>query len=161
MINLAQDGPRYPELLRGFVPPPQSGAHFHTLATDAKMLGMVLLSPGDGLSNAHRRMAEAHPYVECSVLGDVEGVGPAPLPRQFHQSTLRWMIDRADKLAIWSAPHSQRSEDVEAWWSIRVHFGTLVETNEDRALEWVAFLNRWKRPTCSVELFSGLVGGIQ
>jgi hypothetical protein len=106
-------------------------------------------------------MAEAHPYVECSVLGDVEGVGTAPLPRQFHQSTLRWMIDRADKLAIWSAPHSQRSEDVEAWWGIRVHFGTLIETSEDRAPEWVAFLNRLKRPTCSVELFSGLVGGIQ
>lgn len=107
-------------------------------------------------------MAEAHPVVQCSVHGDREGDGLAALPEHFHKSTLQWMIDRADKIAIWSAPCPQRSEDVAAWWGIRVHFGTLIETNEDRAAEWVAFIDRRKHKTCSVELFSTeTVGGIQ
>ena len=121
------------------------------------MLALVLLAPGDGLSNAHRRMAEAHPFVECSVRSGLEDL--AAHPDQFHKSTLRWMIERADKLAIWSAPYPRRADDVREWWGIRVHFGTLVETTEDRVAEWVAFINRWKRKTCSVEVFSSHVAG--
>jgi hypothetical protein len=162
MDNISQNDPTYLDLLHVLVPPPESGAQFRTLASDAKMAALVLLAPGDGLSNAHRRMAEAHPFVECSVRGDPDGGAPAPFPEQFHKSTLRWMIERADKIAIWAAPYPQRADDVREWWNIRVHFGTLIETNEDRAPEWQAFINRWKPKNCSVEMFSSHVaGGIQ
>jgi hypothetical protein len=161
MQSVPQDGPTYLDLLRVLIPLPESGAQFRTFATDAKMSAVVLMAPGDGLSNAHRRMAEAHPFVECSVRGDLDGVAGATLPEHFHKTTLRWMLDRADKIAIGSAPYPQRADDVREWWKIRVHFGTLIEINEDRAAEWLAFINRWKRKTCSVELFSGQGGGIQ
>lgn len=162
MDSLPYEGPTVPELMHALVPPPQSGAQFRTIATDEKMLALVLLAPGGGLSNAHRRMAEAHPFVQCSVRGDLDDTAGAALPEHFHKTTLRWMLDRADKMAIWSAPFPQRADDVREWWKIRVHFGTLIETNEDRAREWLAFVNRWKRRTCSVEMFSAQsVGGIQ
>jgi hypothetical protein len=119
VLNVSQDGARFPELLHALVPPPQSGAQFRTIATDEKTVAAVFLAPGDGLSNAPRRMAEAHPFVHCSVRGDPDGVGVAALPDQFHKTTLRWMIDRADKIAIWSAPYPQRADDVREWWAIR------------------------------------------
>ena len=155
MDSLPYEGPTVPELMHALVPPPQSGAH-ELRTKDAH----GALAPA-GLTT-HRRMAEAHPFVQCSVRGDLGGVAGAALPEHFHKTTLRWMLDRADKMAIWSAPYPQRADDVREWWKIRVHFGTLIETNEDRAREWLAFVNRWKRKTCSVEMFSAQsVGGIQ
>jgi len=66
MQSVPQDGPTYLDLLHVLVPLPESGAQFRTLATDAKMSAVVLLAPGDGLSNAHRRMAEAWTNCETS-----------------------------------------------------------------------------------------------
>jgi hypothetical protein len=115
VLNIPEDGVSVPELLHALVPPPESGAQFRTIATDEKMIAAVFLAPGDGLGNAHRRMAEAHPIVQWSVRGDPEGVGLAALPDQFHKTTLRWMIDRADKIAIWSAAYPRCADEVREW----------------------------------------------
>src|ERR1700733_13954309 len=107
MQSLPYEGPSVPELMHALVPPPQSGAQFRTICGAAQTLAMVLLAPGAGLNRAHRRMAEAHPLVRCSVRGDPEGNGLAALPEHFHQVTLRWMIDSADRIAVWSAPYPE------------------------------------------------------
>src|SRR5271156_2552716 len=140
------------------VPPPQSGAQLRTIVGEAKTLAAVLLAPGAGLNRYHRRMAEAHPLVQCSVRGDPEGIGLAPLPEHFDQTTLRWTIDNADHIAIWSAPYPQRCDDVWRWGigvvNAGARFVTTIETNEDRAPEWADLVERWKRKACPVELFS-------
>lgn len=155
----------YPFNLSGIIEIPQFGAEFYTLAGEAKTLAIVLLAPGDGLSRNHHRLAEAHPLVMCSILGDPEG-GAAPLPEQFHQVTLRWALCNADKIAIWSAPFPQRGDDV-ARWGIDVanagaHFVTTIQTSEERAAEWVALIERWKRKATPVQIFGfETTGGVQ
>lgn len=166
MQTIPQDGPSFLDVLHALVPPPQSGAQFRTICGQTKALAQVLLAPGSGLSRAHRQMAEAHPLVRCLVRGDPEGDGLAALPEHFHKSTLRWMIHRADNIAVWSAPFPKRAEDVWRWdaesLGAGMRFLTTIETNEDRAPEWVALIDRWKRKVCSVEVFSGqAAGGIQ
>ena len=165
MQTIPQDGPSFLEVLHALVPPPQSGAQLRTICGHAQTLALVLLAPGSGLNRAQRRLANAHPLVRCSVRGDPEGSGLAALPEHFHQTTLRWMIDSADRIAVWSAPCPERADDVRQWDADSINAGerflTTIETNEDRATEWVAFINRWKRKVCSVELFSTRTGGIQ
>jgi hypothetical protein len=155
-----------PSYLNAIVPLPQSGAQFLTIVGEAKTLAEVLLAPGDGLSRYHRQMAEAHPLVQCSVRGDPDGIGLAPFPEHFDQTTLRWTIDNADHIAIWSAPYPQRCDDLRRWFICAVNAGarfiTTIETNEDRASEWVDLVERWKRKTTSVRVFGPeIVGGVQ
>ena len=138
MLNLPHECPSYLDLLHALVSPPQSGAQFHTIVGAAKTLAVVFLAPGDGLSRAHL----------------------AALPEHFHEITLRWMIHSADNIAIWSAPCPQRSDDMWKWDTDAVnagaHFLTTIETNEDRAPEWAALIERWKRKSCRVVLFSSV-----
>ena len=166
MLNLPHEGPSYLDLLHALVPPPQSGAQFRTIVGEAKTLAVVFLAPGDGLNRAHRRMADAHPLVQCSVRGDPDGIGLAALPEHFHETTLRWMIHNADYIAIWSAPYPQRCDDVQRWGigaaNADAHFVTTIETNEDRAPEWAALVERWKRKATPVKMFSAeQKGGVQ
>jgi hypothetical protein len=160
MLNVPHEGPSYLDVVNALVPPPQSGAQFRTIVGEAKTLAVVFLAPGTGLNRAHRRMAEAHPLVQCSVRGDPDGIGLAALPEHFHEITLRWMIHSADNIAIWSAPCPQRSDDMWKWDTDAVnagaHFLTTIETNEDRAPEWAALIERWKRKSCRVVLFSSV-----
>lgn len=121
------------------------------------MLAQVFLSPGDGLSRYHRRLAEAHPLVSCAVRGDPGG-RPAPLPDHFHRTTLQWIIYSADHIAIWSAPYPQRRDDLWRWGTDAVNaggrFSTTIETTEARAPEWAVLVERWKRKACPVALFA-------
>jgi hypothetical protein len=160
MLNLPHEGPSYLDVVNALVPPPQSGAQFRTIVGEAKTLAVVFLAPGDGLNRAHRRMAEAHPLVQCSVRGDPDGIGLAALPEHFHEITLRWMIHSADNIAIWSATYPQCADDVGRWGvgaaNEGAHFVTTIETNEDRAPEWAALVARWKRKSCRVVLFSSV-----
>lgn len=127
------------------------------------MLAVVLLAPGGGLSRAQRRMAEALPRVECTLRGYPDGAESAPLPEHFHETTLRWTILSADKIAIWSAPHPQLIDDVALWNISAVNAGsrfiTTIATTEERAPEWAALIERWKRKSTPVELFSAKVAG--
>jgi hypothetical protein len=158
MLNLPHEGPSYLDVVNALVPPPQSGAQFRTIVGEAKTLAVVFLAPGGGLSRYHRRLAEAHPLVQCSVRGDPDGIGLAALPEHFHEITLRWMIRQADNIVIWSAPYPQCADDVGRWGvgaaNEGAHFVTTIETNEDRAPEWAALVARWKRKSCPVKMFS-------
>lgn len=158
MLNVPHEGPSYLDVVNAIIPPPQSGAQFRTIVGEAKTLAVVFLAPGAGLNRAHRRMAEAHPLVQCSVRGDPDGIGLAALPEHFHEITLRWIIHQADQIAIWSAPYPQHCDDVARWGidaaNAGARFITTIETNEDRAPECVALVARWKRKSCAVEMFS-------
>lgn len=144
--------------LSGIIEIPQSGAEFYTLAGEAKTVAQIFLAPGAGLSRYHRELAEAHPFVSCSLRGDPEGARPAPSPEEFHQATLRWAIRGADRIAVWSATYPQCADDFGRWGvgaaNAGARFITTIETTEDRAPEWVALVARWKRKSCAVEMFS-------
>jgi hypothetical protein len=164
MLKVPHEGPSYLDVVNALVPPPQSGAQFRTIVGDSKALAVVFLAPGEGLSRAHRRMAEAHPLVQCSVRGDPDGNGLAALPEHFHEPTLRWMIRGSDQIAIWSAPYPQRYDDVARWGvaNANAHFVVTIETNEERAPEWIALVEHWKKKSCAVEVFaSETTGGVQ
>ena len=146
--------------LSGIIEIPQSGAEFYTLAGEAKTVAQIFLAPGGGLSRYHRQLAEAHPFVSCNLRGDSDVRWPAPSPEDFHQATLRWAIRGADYIAIWSATYPQCADDVGRWGvgaaDEGAHFVTTIETNEDRAPEWAALIERWKRKDRPVALFSSV-----
>lgn len=136
---------------------PQSGARLYTISGAAHTLAKVFLAPGSGLSKDQRRLVGAHPLALCTVRGDPGTGVSAPRPGDFHRVTLRWLIDRADHIAIWSAPHPQLVDEY-ASWSIRTvdggaRFVTTIETTPDRATEWHDLIWRWKRRAAVVRFF--------
>ena len=152
--------------LTGIIAIPQTGAAIYTMAGPAKTLAAILIAPGAGLSRRHRRLAEAHPLVSCSIRGDSETGRSAPAPDDFHQITLRWAIFGANRISIWSAPFPQCADD-HARWGIGAandgaRFVTTIETTEERAAEWSALVDRWKRKTAIVRVFdSAIAGGVR
>jgi hypothetical protein len=144
--------------LSGIIEIPQFGAEFYTLVGEAKTVAQIFLASGGGLNRHHRRLAAAHPFVLCNVRGDSETGLPARLPAAFNQTTLRWAVYSADRIAIWCAPFPQRADDVGRWGVEEANAGarfiTTIETAKGRAPEWVAFVERWKRKTCRVKAFS-------
>jgi hypothetical protein len=136
---------------------PQSGAELFTISGEARTLASVLLAPGDGLSDHHRRLAEAHPVVEYSVRADYGTSRPSPSPDAFHHGTLQWAIGGATHIVIWSAPYPQHADEV-AMWGMRAvedgaRFVTTVETTPERSHEWMELVQRWKRPSAIVRVF--------
>jgi hypothetical protein len=140
---------------------PESGASFSTIAGEAKTIAKVFLAPGDGLSRRHRNLALLHPRVIFTVRGDWQR---APSPKDFHQVTLRWGIDNADSIAIWSAPFPAFSDAFTEWRLTAVDTGarfvSMIETTIDRAAEWAALVWRWKRRSVSIQFF-GPEGAVQ
>jgi hypothetical protein len=133
---------------------PQSGAFFGTMIGEAKTIATILLSPGGGLSREDRKFALAYPLVSGSVRGDLQH---APSPGDFHQATLRWMIDNASDIAVWSAPFPQFADDVAEWGiaaaSNGARFTLTIETVAEKAAEWADLVRRWKRRAASVRFF--------
>ena len=133
---------------------PESGAFFATIAGEAKTIAQVLLAPGDGLSSYHRDLALEHSLVSFSVRGDWER---APAPADFHRATLRWAINNATDIAVWSAPFPQFKDDVVLWGETAVNNGARfllkIETTAQRAAEWAALVRRWKKPAASIRFF--------
>jgi hypothetical protein len=142
---------------------PQSGCSFATIAGEANTVAQVILAPGDGLGKYHRRLAEAHPVVMCAVRGDLE---PPAAPDAFHRTTLRWALYSADYIAIWSAPFPEFYDDVGRAGMQAVDDGrwflVTIETTAERAPEWAAFVQRWKRKTTPVRVYGPeIAGGVQ
>jgi hypothetical protein len=133
---------------------PESGAALITMAGECKTIAKVFLAPGDGLSRSHRSLALAHPQVIFTVRGDYKR---APSPKDFHQVTLRWGIDNADSIGIWSAPYPECSDAFTEWRiaadNAGARFVTIIETTIDRAAEWAALVRRWKRRSASLRFF--------
>jgi hypothetical protein len=136
---------------------PHWGAEFYTICGEAKTLAKVLLAPGDGLSRHHRRLAEAHPLVKCSVRADWEAWRPAPPPDAFHRVTLRWAIENASHIVIWSAPFPEYAEEVGNWHDKAIQedarFVVTIETTPGRANEWISLVQRWKRRSAAFRVF--------
>src|SRR5262249_28057175 len=133
----------------GILKIPQWGAEFYTLAGAANIVAKVFLAPGGGLSKRHRRLAEAHPIVSCTIRADVEPWRAAPSPDEFDRVTLRWAIYGASRIAIWSAPFPQFVEEVGMWSERAVEegarFRTTIETTAARAPDWANIVRRWKQ----------------
>jgi hypothetical protein len=148
--------------LSGLVRIPQSGPAFYTFAGE-KSVATILLAPGEGLSKKWRRFAEKHEIISCAVRADFES---APPPEAFHQITLRWAIYSADCITIWSAPFPQFARDFrqDGFQAVEngARFLTTIETNELRAPEWAASIQRWKRKATHVRIYGPeIVGGLQ
>jgi hypothetical protein len=139
---------------------PQSDAVLITWCEgEEKPLAQVLLAPGEGLSRYHRKLAAAHPVVSCIVRGDRR---PTPAPSAFHQPTLRWAIRSADHIKVWSAPFPEACEDVKrcdkAAADAGCRFRTLIETNEEGEAEWLQLIERWRKRSTPIHVFSSVAG---
>jgi hypothetical protein len=146
-----------------FINIPQCGAELYTLAGEAKPVAAVLLAPGGGLTKRHRRLAEAHDVVSCSIRADLEN---SPSPDAFDRITLRWAIYSADLIALWSAPFPQRADRLRRDYFQAVETGarflTIIETNERCEPAWTAFIQRWKRKATPARTYAPeIVGGVE
>src|SRR5262245_32150983 len=139
----------------GILKIPLWGSEFYTIAGPADIIGQVLLAPGRGLTKQHRRLAEAHPIISCSIRADAEPWRAAPSADEFHPITLRWGIYSANKIAIWSAPFPQFAEEVGMWSERAVdegaRFRTIIETTAARAADWANVVRKWKRRATEVQ----------
>jgi hypothetical protein len=102
-------------------------------------------------------LADAHPFVDCVIRAESDGIRGAPAPEAFDAVTLRWAISSADYIGVWSAPFPKFANDV-ARWGIRAadegaHFITKIETSESSAVQWLTFVERWKRAATVVRVF--------
>jgi hypothetical protein len=143
---------------------PESGASLITIAGEAKTIAKVILAPGDGLSRRHRSLALAHPHdlVCATVRGDWQR---APSPADFDPVTLRWMIDNATDIAVWSAPWSLFADEVARWGIDAANNGArfllTIDTVAEKASVWAAFVRGWMRRSAALTFFGPGAGGAQ
>lgn len=136
---------------------PQSGASFQIIIGRAQTAGQIFLAPGDGVSMHVRQCATELPLLNCTIRGDVELWRPAPSPNDFHRLTVRWMIDNASHIAVWSAPYPTHCDEVAQWGMQAAEDGArfilTIETTPERAESWLKLINRWKRRRTAVRVF--------
>jgi hypothetical protein len=142
---------------------PDEGCLFVTWADrdlTQPILGAVIVAPGAGLPKHKRQLAEAHPTVRCTIRADRT---PAPEPPAFHRATVKWAIQNADRIAIWSAPFPDLAEEFLqsgiAATSAGARFRLTIECNQENAAEWIAFVERLRRKATPVRVF-GPVGAV-
>jgi hypothetical protein len=139
---------------------PDRGANMAALINpDGTGFTRIFLAPmpgadSTGLAKKNRRIAERSPIVYASVRADLDR---AYLPDDFHQVTLRWLVDSASHIALWSAPFPQRHDDVFAA-GIAAHeaggrFILQIECTPETQGPWLSLVNRWKRRAAVVEVF--------
>jgi hypothetical protein len=140
--------------LSGIFEIPQSGARLYSVVGKAKTVASILLAPGDGLNRKRRRFAERHEFIGCSVRADL---GRPISPDAFHRTTLLWALYSADLIHVWSAPFSQRSDDLgrDALADVNTgsRFLTTIETTEPEAPAWLRYVERWKQSATPVRVY--------
>jgi hypothetical protein len=135
----------------------RSGATFSSPPGPRPSFGQLSISPGgDGLSEYHRRLAEAYPTVRTFVHADPGANNlPAPWPNDFDQATLKWAIERADRIALRIA--SPENTARFAKWLARTirasRWLVVVETQPMQALEWLYFSILWRPKGKKVAIF--------
>jgi hypothetical protein len=125
-------------------------------AFNAKTLAEISLPPGAGLSRQQRRFAEDQTFAFCEVQGALEPW------RAFDRTTLRWAIFNASHISIWSGSCAEHKDAVARWTlaardEVAHAFITMVSTTPERAAEWLALVDRWKRRSTTVRVFGAPV----
>lgn len=142
---------------------PQFGASFQIIIGPAKTVGQIFLAPGDGVPMHIRDAAKALPLVNCTVRGEADWGRPAPSPDAFHPLTLRWMMDNASHLVVWSAPYPSYCDEVARWSMQAVDDGArfilTIETTPEQAHNWLELIDRWKRRRTTVRIFGPRCSG--
>ena len=137
---------------------PESGASFATLSGEARTIGQVFLAPGGGLSKCQRQLAQHHSCCTVAIRADRT---PAPAPAAFHRATLRWAIQNADRVMIWSAAFPNLADDVAEYGIAAVNGGarflTTIECSSENVEDWNALVERLRRPATVVEVFGPCV----